>query len=278
MKRIVKIIIGLLLTLLIVVGAVVVWLAVGIGPAVKTAVNKFGPGMIGAPVTLREADFSVASGRILLRGLHVGNPPGFDTPTMFDAELIDIELAVLTLFTDTIHVRRILIERPAITYEQGTGASNFKTVQNTLDRVPPTSTNQTKTAPQTGTTTNNGDKRTEPSTKTAKKEQKYIVDEIVIRDIDLGGSITGAGGKRLALKFGEVRLADIGKRAGGVTLDDAMKEIVADLTARIEEASAGLISSLKDTAKELKKSAAPLLETLKGLFGGKKDKDQKKPK
>lgn len=278
MKRIGKIFLWLLLTLLVIAGAIVVWLAVGIGPAVKTAVNKFGPGMIGAPVTLRDADFSVASGRILLRGLHVGNPPGFDTPSMFDAELIDIELGVLSLFTDTIHVRRILIERPAITYEQGASISNFKTVQNTMDGVPPPSTNKTETSTPAETKPESGDKKSEPAAKPAKKEQKYIVDEIVIRDIDLGGSITGAGGKRLALKFGEVRLADIGKRAGGVTIDDAMKEIVADLTARIEEASAGLISSLKDTAKELKKSAAPLIDAIKGLFGNKKDKDKDKKK
>lgn len=274
MKRIGKIIFWLVLTLLIVVGAVVVWLAVGIGPAVKTAVNQFGPGMLGAPVTLRDADFSIASGRILLRGLHVGNPPGFDTPSMFDAELIDIELGVLSLFTDTIKVRRILIERPAITYEQGASASNFKIVQNTLDGVPSPSTNKTTTATPTETKPDAGGTTAE----SAKKEQKYIVDEFIIRDIDLGGSMTGAGGRRIALKFGEVRLTDIGKRAGGVTIDDAMKEIVADLSARVEEASAGLVSSLKDTANDLKKSAAPLIDAIKGLFGNKKDKDKDKKK
>jgi hypothetical protein len=54
------------------------------GAMVKSAVNTFGPAVMGVPVRLQGASFRPWSGKLSLNTLHVGNPQGFKTPALLD--------------------------------------------------------------------------------------------------------------------------------------------------------------------------------------------------
>lgn len=234
------------------------------GGTIKAAVNQFGPQLLGVPVTLQGAELSPFAGKARLQGLHIGNPEGFRTPSLFDVADVDVELDTLSLFSGTVHIRKILIAGPKITFEKGRGPSNVRVVRDTLAGAK-------KDKP--GTTPTNGPPKKKTGAK--KEERKVIIDELVIRDSQLNASLTALNGNYIAVKLGEISVRDIGKEEQGVPFSEAIKTLVAAITASIEEAVGGVADSVKDTAREIKKNAAPLIDSLKDLFGGRKEKKSK---
>lgn len=237
------------------------------GGTIKTAVNAFGPGLLGVPVTLRDADVRPLSGTAHLRGLHVGNPPGFSTPALLDVDEVAVELDILSLFSDTIHVRRALVEKPRFTYERGEDKSNVSVVQDTLGA------GKKKEKPPAEETAGSPAGR-KPGAK--KAEKKVIIDELIVKDPQLNASLTALNGRYVAVKLGDIEVRDIGRAEGGVTFSEAVRQIFASVAANIEKAVGEVAGSLKEAANEVKKAAAPLIDAFKDAFGIKKEKKKKK--
>ena len=131
MKTLFKILAGLVVVVVIVLIVGVLNLDKGI----KAVVEKVGPELTKSSVTLRDVDLSLTSGEGSLRGLVVGNPAGFATPTAFS--LGDISLAVepKSLTTDTIVINSIRIIAPEITYESGKGGTNLDQLQKNVEQA-----------------------------------------------------------------------------------------------------------------------------------------------
>src|SRR5690606_27466566 len=55
---------------------------------VKAAIEHYGPRALGVPVAVREVRISTADGRGTIRGLEVGNPPGYSAPRALRAGTI----------------------------------------------------------------------------------------------------------------------------------------------------------------------------------------------
>ena len=269
MKRAFKIFAWLLAIVFLFLAGVVVTLFFAGGNLIKSGVNKFGPQLLGVPVTLQVAELHPIRGTAELKGLHVGNPEGFNAPSLFDVADISIALDTATLFSGTIHIRRIFIEKPRITYEKGNGKSNVGVVSDKLgggkkERPPDDGTAAPPPPPEKPA----APKPPEPA---KKPEQKVIIDELTINDPQLNATITALGGNYISVPLGQIEVKDVGKAQGGVTVSEAVKIIVKAVVGDIDHA----IGGLRQTASELKKSAAPLLDAFKGLFGGGK-KDRKK--
>jgi hypothetical protein len=69
--------------LVIVVIAGLFYLYSSLGSLIKAAVEKYGSEITQAKVRLNAAEVSATSGTGALRGLYVGNPQGFKTPSAF---------------------------------------------------------------------------------------------------------------------------------------------------------------------------------------------------
>lgn len=95
------------------------------GRMIREGVNRIGPQVLGVAVTLEDAHFRPLQGFVRLGGLVVGNPEGFQTRSLFDMRELVIELDVRSLLTDTIRIRRILVDSPQITYEMGLRRTNL---------------------------------------------------------------------------------------------------------------------------------------------------------
>ena len=258
---------GIAICLLFVAFFVVASLSGGI--IVRSAVNKFGPMILGVPVTLEKASFSLIAGKIKLTNLHVGNPNGFRTPMLIDIKELNIELKSRSLFTDTVVIHKIVVVGPHITYEKSLFGSNISSLMKQLeDTTKPT---EKKPAP-------------EP----VKGRKKVIIEQLIVTDPELDVSITAAGGHYIPVKLGRLDLKDIGKEHGGVTFADAIGIIFSVITSNIENAVLGAGELIESGVKAIGPGvvavggavvdgASAVIKGVGGLFGSDKKADEKKP-
>lgn len=125
----------LFLALLLVAGiAVIYFFGSGwLNSAVKRGIEDYGPQMTQTPVTVESVSLSIFSGKGTLKGLHVGNPEGYQTENIFALEQIEIEIDTSTVLEDVIIINKIHILRPAVSYERTLTTSNIRTIRNNIE-------------------------------------------------------------------------------------------------------------------------------------------------
>lgn len=183
----------------------VLFAAMFAGSIVRNAVNHAGPGLLGVPVTLKDARVHLLAGKVELEGLHVGNPQGYKTPGMFDLGRLDIAFDPGSLFSDTFVIRKINIAAPEITYERGLRNSNVGAL---LDQMTagkgsePAATDGPAPAGKTGTPAAGG------------KGRKVVIDELVMSGGRINLSVTLAQGHSAPIAMETVTLRNIGREGG----------------------------------------------------------------
>jgi hypothetical protein len=113
----------------IVVAAASQWL----GRGVKAAVERYGPGIVGAPVTVGSVILAPWSGRGAVTNLVIGNPPGFKGSHALSVESIEISIKLSSLMSDTIVVESVVVREPDIRYEMGPNGSNLAQLQRSAE-------------------------------------------------------------------------------------------------------------------------------------------------
>jgi hypothetical protein len=230
------------------VGAVVLLLT-NLGAVIKSAVEKFGTEATGAPVTLSSADVSLTSGDGTLKGLVVGNPPGFAADSAFRLGEITLKIDTNSVTTDTIIVREVVINAPQVTYELGNSlSSNLDAIQKNVDAF----------SKRVGGGSGGAAKPAEPP---AEGGKKLVIEHLYIRGGKVSLAATVAGGKGATASIPEIHMKDIGKDSGGATPAQVAANVLDALTESALEAAA---------VGELKKVAGGLLDkvggAVKGLF------------
>jgi hypothetical protein len=114
MKKIISIVGGLIAVVII---AVVVFVFVFAGDAIKVAVEEIGPKLTKSEVKLDKVELSLASGKAALSGLKVGNPATFTTPHAFRLDNISVTIDTSSIGKDTIVIKEILINAPDVIAE-----------------------------------------------------------------------------------------------------------------------------------------------------------------
>lgn len=110
-------------------GAGAVVLSLSFGPAVKAAVEALGPRVAGVPMSLRSFTVSPFTGGVRLRGLVVGNPPGYRTPSAMELGDVRVRVNLRSLLSDTVVVEHVVVRKAHATYEFGPGGSNVSVIQ-----------------------------------------------------------------------------------------------------------------------------------------------------
>ena len=100
-----------------------------INPIVKSGVEKTGPMILKAPVTLKGVNISFFSGSGELKGFTVGNPEGYKTDYAFQMDRLKVNLDVKSVTSDKIHIQDIIIDSPNIVFEGGFGKNNLSQLQ-----------------------------------------------------------------------------------------------------------------------------------------------------
>jgi len=187
------------------------------GFLIKNSINVAGPRLLGVPMHIEGATLNPILGHIALKGLHIGNPEGFKTQSLFDMARLDIRLRTRSLFTGKIVIESIAIANPEITYESSLKTSNIDQLMKTLSP----------------------DKTTAEKNEPAKKEtpgKKVIIKELVVDGIRVHVAFTALGGQGFTLPLPPIHLSNVGDKEGGATFSEAVKEILGAIFQGVNDA------------------------------------------
>lgn len=262
--------------------AVVVAAAIGIsvfgGVIVRSAVNGAGTKMLGVPVTLKDASVSLLRGHVRLTGLHIGNPQGFKTDSLFDVGTIEVKLKPSSLLSDTIVIEKILVDAPEITFERGLRQSNFGALIEGLSGK-----GGAVEKPAAGPA---------PEAKPAdasKPGKKVVIDELTVSGGKVKLSLTAAMGFSAPVALSTISMKDIGRDSGtkgmgatdvvGLILGTVFKSVLAavggvgagavDGVSAVGGAAVGGMKDVGDAAAgAVRNLGGGVGKALGGLFGG----------
>jgi uncharacterized protein involved in outer membrane biogenesis len=222
---------------LLITGAVILILIVALmlslGQIIKAGVNTMGPKLAGVPVHLDGVVVNPLTGVVHVKGLIIGNPEGFNTPSAMELGEFKLDIALASLFTDTIVIKEILIDAPQITYEKSLRSSNLSTLQANLASKE-TAAPKTEAAPE---------KKKGPA-------KKVIIDDFQLNGAKVNVTITALGGKKFTLPLPNIQMKNIGRDSGGTNPAEVISEVFNSITKAVVDvvASGGAIAgdALKD--------------------------------
>lgn len=236
MKKLVKILVGVVVVIVVLLLAIVLTLPLTIGPIVKTAASVGGPKALGVPVSVGDVKLSPLAGSLTISQVKVGNPVGYSSKDSFGVETVHIELNLASLMSDTIVVRKILIDAPAISYESKEGKSNFDTMLANAKSA-------------------SAEEKAKTSTGEKKPGKKVVIEEFTLNSGKVAYASGLTLGKTLTLPLPSVTLRDIGKASGGATFVDAVTEIINGILNGLMQLVSGATGQAGDLLKSLGGSA-----------------------
>lgn len=254
MKKLVKILVGLVVVVVVLALAAVLTLPMTIGPIVKTAASVGGPKALGVPVSVGDVKLSPLAGSLVISQVKVGNPQGYSDKNAFEVEKVEIGLDIKSLRSDTILVRKILIDAPGIVFETKDGKSNFDAMLANAKK----SSDEEKAKPE---------KEKTPG-------KKVVIEEFSLNGAKVSYASNLTLGKAVMLPLPSVTLHDIGKASGGVTFVEAVTEIIKSVLGGITQMVAGaagaagdLLQGVGNATGDVVKGASDALKDVSGAAG-----------
>jgi hypothetical protein len=200
--------------LLIGAGVLVVVAAVGIfvlvsnlDSVIKQAIETVGPKVTQADVTVEEVTLDLADGAAEIRGLHLGNPAGFQTKRAMNLGLVSVRIDTDTVTSDEIVIHEVVIDAPQMTYEVGDPRSNFQRLQQNVEDF---------IARNAGGTGESGGGQ-ESETADGSAQPKLIIENLYVRNAEVGVSAPFLQGRDVGTRIPEIHLTGIGQGSGGAT-------------------------------------------------------------
>jgi len=203
--------------------AVIVFVLSSIDSLIQEAVETYGSEITQAEVKLAEVDLDATSGKGTLRGLKVGNPTGFNTPSAFQLGAISVTLDTSTLGSDPIVIKEIVISAPDITYEVVGDGSNLDALQRNVEAYMAQFDSGEAAEPA------------EPG-----ESPNLVIEDLFINDGTVNVSAIFLAGESLTTPLPNIHLEDIGKEEGGASPGEIAEEIFAAIKANATGAVSGL--------------------------------------
>ena len=237
--------------LVVIIIAVVLGVRFMLDSAVKKGVETVGPMVTKVNVKVDSVSISVLSGSGSVRGLVVGNPEGFKTPSAISVGSASINIVPKSVLSDKIVIKSIAIEAPEITYETSLKSSNLTTIMANIDSF---------------TGGSSSDKEA------ASAQRKLQVDDVVVSGGKIHVSITTLAGKTMTVPLPTIHLTNLGQGPEGITAADLTKRILGEIEKNTVQVAAGAVADLGKEAvgavKDAGKAAAGAAEkTVKGIGG-----------
>lgn len=232
-KLVIRILIGLVV--LLVLGV----LAVGffMDSIVKRGIETVGPMLTKVDVKLDAVSLSLLSGSGKIKGLVVGNPQGFKTPSAIQVGNASLALQPGSIFGDKVIIKSIQVQAPEITFETDLRANNLSKILDNLEAA----------TGGGGATTNSAQ---------SKANRKLEVDDFLISGGKIHVSLTTLGGQSATVPLPEVHLTDLGKGPDGITAAELTKRVIQAIEKEAVQASSGAVSDLAKSATGLTKDAS----------------------
>ena len=243
--------IGVVIVVIII--AVVLGVRFMLDSAVKKGVETVGPMVTKVDVKLNSVSISVLSGSGSVRGLVVGNPEGFKTPSAISVGSASLNIVPKSVLSDKIVIKSIVIEAPEITYETSLKSSNLSAIMANIESF-------------TGGTS--------PESQPASAQRKLQVDDVVISGGKIHVSITTLAGKSVTVPLPTIHLTNLGQGPEGITAADLTKRLLSEIEKNTVQVAAGAVTDLgkeaigvvKDAGKAATGAAEKAVKGIGGLF------------
>ncbi len=242
MKKVGKILLGVVVVVVVLLLVFVLTLPLTISPIVKTAASVGGPKALGVPVTVGDVKLNALAGNLAITGVQIGNPEGYSDKEAFAVQKIDVGLDMRSLFSDTIVVKRIEIDSPAISYEIKDGKSNFDVM---LANVKKSSEEE---------------KEKEEKPKGEKDAKKVIIEEFKLTGAKVSHASALTLGKSVTLPLPPLTLKDIGKKGGGATVTEAVSEVISGVLGGLTGAATAVVDGVGGVVTGAGKAATGALK------------------
>ena len=240
-----RVLVGAAIVLMLALAGGVWWFSHSLDSLVASAIRTFGPEITGVSIRLDRVTIEALDGRAALHGLVVGNPSGFTTDHALSLGEISMTLDLDSLTKDVIVVKQISIVKPDVTYELGPGGSNLDAIQRNVDRY----------------VTQHGGANERTKRNSGKK---LVIEDLYIKNATAHVSTAAMQSSGMSVPVPDLHLRDIGKRSGGATAGEVVRQVLGALTHGVTRT---IVSrGLGGTIDTLKEGAGSAVNTLRGLL------------
>lgn len=240
MKRLVVIV----LVIVAVLAGAAYWAYNSLDLIVRVAIEHYAPEIAGVSVKVRSVDISARDGQGTVRGLEIGNPPGFAAPKAASVGELRVALDPATVTEPIVRILSLTVDAPLITYERGDHGTNLEAIQKNIRRH----------IDQSG-----GPSESRPA-EAKHGRRKFIVDRLTIQ----GGRVTMTNpalkGQGISFNLPDIELNGVGERQGGLTASEIGNVVATELEARIAQRVLTSIDLLR------KGGVGGAIDALKGLL------------
>ena len=215
--------VGLLLVVLVVVALVGVNLFMG--SIIKKGVETVGPAVTKVDVKLDDASLGILSGSGKLKGLLIGNPEGFKTPSAIRVGSMEVSMVPRSVFSDKVIIHSIRVLAPEVTFEGGLQGNNLSKL---LDNIRGSS----------GNGTSGGNKQSGAA------GRKIQVDDLVVAGGKIDLSVGLLAGAAASVPLPDIHMADLGQGPEGITAAELSEKLLRTILESATQAAAGGLGSI----------------------------------
>ena len=239
-----KIILRLIIALVVVVILAVLAIGLLLDKAIKSGVETFGPKLTKVDIKLQSVSLSLLSGSGTIKGLVVGNPEGFKTPSAINVGEATLALKPSSLLSDKIIIKSIKVQGLEITFETDLKNNNLSKILANVQEA-------------TGGGQKEPAKPQEPSQpKETKPAKKLEVDEFIITGGKVRVSVTALGGGTATIPLPDIRLQNLGTGPDGITPAELTRRVLDAIQKGAAEASSGAVADIGKGAVYIARDAA----------------------
>jgi hypothetical protein len=232
-KWVLRILLVLMALIVLVVLAVHFFLDTGI----KRGVEAIGPKITKVSIKLDSVSLSLLSGSGKIKGLLVGNPEGFKTPSAIEVGTASLALQPSSLLADKVVIHSVNVQGPEITYETDFKMSNLKRILANVEAA-----------------TGGGGQAAPAQTKEAKPGKKLQVDDFAIIGGKIHLSVTALGGQSATVPLPDIHLTNLGQGPDGITAAELTQKVLDVLENSSAQAVKGAMANLGKTAQDISKN------------------------
>ena len=203
------------ITVVLVLAAVAVYVVVYSGALIERAIERQGSAYLGVSVEVGEVEVALRDGIAVIRGLVVGNPPGFTGPPAIRIDAIHMNLNVGQTSSELIVLEQMAVEGTAITALLRRQESNLQQIMDHLNR---------EIAAR---------ERAEPIR--VAPEVKLIIDRFALVDATAAVQSDLFGEASVALP--PLHLTDVGRARNGATVGQVLRQVLEPLFRAILDAA-----------------------------------------
>lgn len=211
-------ILGRLLVFVAIVAGLAVVAYLSLDVIVKAAIEHVAPRVAGVDFKVAEVQLSPTSGKGRLRGLEIGNPPGFSSARAAKLGEVRVSVDPDTVTREVVLIHEIVVDSPLINYERSGKTTNLDAIQSSIEAYVKRSGGASD-----GSTSPPGDKR------------RFIVDRISIRNAKVTMTNPALKGQGITFDIPDIELRELGRKQNGISASQVANIVATHVISRIAQ-------------------------------------------